>query len=386
MTTVVIAASGVIDTPDVGGHFWVYMQYIRGLQQMGCDVYWLEAYPSKGDQRRRDALRSSFLARMEQFGLAGKVLLYTRRDDGARDDYDFDGMTAAEAGSVFRRADLLLNFRYSTDSALLSRFRRTALVDIDPGLLQFWMSVGQIHVPEHDLYFTTGETVGTPAARFPDCGLDWIHIRPPVSLASWQQVYTPDAEAFTTVSSWWGGSADGKEWVTDGKDICYDNNKRISFLEFAALPRYTSQVLELALYFGQTDGGDQAILESNGWHVRHSRDVAGSPQMYQAYVQNSRGEFSCAKPSCMRFQNAWISDRTLCYLASGKPAVVQHTGPSSFLPNGEGLFRFSTMEEAVDALARVNADYERNCRAAREIAHAYFDAKRIAEQILNAAL
>ena len=88
----------------------------------------------------------------------------------------------------------------------------------------------------------------------------------------------------------------------------------------------------------------------------------------------------------MEFQSAWISDRTLCYLASGKPAVVQHTGPSAYLPNGEGLFRFTTVAEAVGALDAVNADYERHCRAARGIAEAYFDGEQIAARILNEAL
>ena len=127
-------------------------------------------------------------------------------------------------------------------------------------------------------------------------------------------------------------------------------------------------------------------MESQGWRIRHSLEVARTPEMYQAYIQESRGEFSCAKPSCMKLQNAWISDRTLCYLASGKPAVVQNTGPSAFLPNGEGLFRFSTLREAADALATINADYERHCRSAREIAETYFDAKQVLEGILNVAL
>src|SRR5207244_10334691 len=127
-------------------------------------------------------------------------------------------------------------------------------------------------------------------------------------------------------------------------------------------------------------------LEQRDWHIRQSRQVAATPESYQAYIQASRSEFSCAKRSYVKFQNAWISDRTLCYLASGKPAVVQNTGPSSFLPNGEGIFRFSTMGEAVDALARVNAHYERHCRAAREIVEAYFDARQVLERVLNCAL
>jgi glycosyltransferase involved in cell wall biosynthesis len=131
---------------------------------------------------------------------------------------------------------------------------------------------------------------------------------------------------------------------------------------------------------------DRQLMESHGWRIRHSRDVAGTPEMYQAYIQGSRGEFSCAKATCMKFQNAWISDRTLCYLASGKPVVVQDTGPSAYLPSGEGLFRFSTLGGAVEALASINAEYERHCRAAREIAEAYFDAGQVVERLLNCAL
>src|SRR5256885_12568838 len=99
---------------------------------------------------------------------------------------------------------------------------------------------------------------------------------------------------------------------------------------------------------------DRQDREGRGWRIRHSGEVAGTPEAYQAYIQKSRGEFSCAKRSCRKFQNAWVSDRTLCYLASGKPAVVQHTGPSSFLPDGEGLFRFSTPKDAARAFDAIN--------------------------------
>src|SRR5205823_11878062 len=117
-----------------------------------------------------------------------------------------------------------------------------------------------------------------------------------------------------------------------------------------------------------TERGD---LEKRGWRIRQSRDVADTPENYQAYIQRSRGEFSCAKRSCMKFQNAWVSDRTLCYLASGKPVVVQDTGPSAFLPNGRGMFRFNTPQQAAEAFEAINADYERHCRAARDLVEAY---------------
>jgi hypothetical protein len=298
---------------------------------------------------------------------------------------------------VLRRADVLLNFHYAIDPRLLACARRTALVDIDPGLLQFWISTGDLAVPPHDCYLTTGETVGTPAALFSDCGLRWTHIRPPVCLDLWPFTYEPQADAFTTVSSW--SSASWLKMNRNGQTVLVDNTKRISFLDFADLPRHTSQSLELALYLldrdpagqarpkqAEKDAEDRALLEGQGWRVRDSREVTGSPSAYRAYLQTSRGEFSAAKPSCMAFQNAWVSDRTVSYLATGKPAVVQHTGPSSFLPHGEGMFRFTTLVEAAEAIETINGDYGRHCRAARDIAETHFDARRVLETALNAAL
>jgi hypothetical protein len=148
----------------------------------------------------------------------------------------------------------------------------------------------------------------------------------------------------------------------------------------------TSQPLELALLLANSDVEDRDLLERHGWRVRHAREVADTPEHYQAYIQSSRGEWSCAKPFFVKLQNAWVSDRTTCYLASGKPAVVQHTGPSAYLPNGEGLFRFTSLEEAAAAFDTINTDYGRHCRAARQIAEAYFDGEQVLTQILNEAL
>jgi hypothetical protein len=367
---VVISAHNVVNYPEGGGHLWVYMQYVQGLRNAGCDVWWLEEFlPTDDSERDRERVQI-FSKRLARFGLDGKLLLYTK--EGAH-----LGISDAEAKRIFRDTDMLLNFHQEIQPRVLAQFRRTALVDIDPGLLQFWISHEQLSVAPHDLYFTTGETVGRPDANFSDCGLPWIPIRPPVALDLWPYVSEPYSDAFTTVSSWWAG-----EWVFDGHES-YDNNKRAQFLEFAALPRMASQPLELALNLGETDEEDCRVLRANGWRVRHAFEVAGTPEDYQRYVQASRGEFSCAKASCMKFQNAWISDRSLCYLASGRPVVVQHTGPSSRLPDRLGMLRFSTLEEAADCLRDADANYYRHSRAARELTEAFFDARRVAEQILN---
>jgi hypothetical protein len=382
VATVVISAYKVATKPEIGGHFWVYLQYARGLRRLGCEVFWLE-------RLRRDKLRcdestaiATFFRRMERYGLGGRAILYENAEAEGEASVRFIGMSPATADAVFRRTDLLLNFHYAIDPALLARFRRTALVDIDPGLLQLWITRGQLQVPPHDVYLTIGETVGTPGARLPDCGLDWFRIRPPVCLDDWPNTYDPTCRRFTTVSTWLG-----PDFVMEGERVQYENTKRVAFLEFAELPARTSSELELALYFklraGAADAGDRELLERNGWRVRHALEVAGTPERYRSYIQASRGEFSCAKPSYVKLQTAWISDRTACYLASGKPAVVQDTGPSSFLPSGEGMFRFSTVDEAAEALATIERDYERHCRAARAIAEEFFDARLVLAEVLN---
>lgn len=399
MITVLLSVYKVANFPDGGGHFWVYMQYAQGLRRLGCEVYWLEQLRPTGDATRDARLCSAFLERMTRFGLGGKTLLYTvvRDPDGGASSFRFVGCTAEQAHAVFRRADLMFNFHYAIDPGLLARVRRTALVDIDPGLLQLWMGTGQLAVPPHDHYLTIGETVGTPAARFPDCGIRWTRIRPPVCLDLWPVARDTRCEPFTTVSGW--ASASFLKVTENGTAVLRDNTKRAAFLPFVDLPRRAGRPLELALYLldrvaegqarphqAEKDAADRAYLEDHGWRVRDSREVAGSPEAYRAYVQQSRGEFSCAKRSCMEFQNAWVSDRTVCYLASGKPVVVQDTGPSAYLPHGEGMFRFSTVPEAAAALEAIDADYERHCRTARDIAETYFDSRRVLETALNAAL
>jgi hypothetical protein len=408
MSTVIIGTFNVANFPEGGGHFWVYMQYVQGFLRQGCEVYWLEEFVTSGDEAHDARTLARFTKQMEHFGLKGKTILYTTQEGtaGADQERTYIGMDESKAKSLFATADLLLNFYYAMHPTLLAEFKRTALVDIDPSLLQLWISTGQIEVAKHDYYCTTGETVGTSTALFPDCDISWINIRPAVSLELWPYSYSPDADAFTTISGWWGDGGRG-EFVTDYDELVYENNKRVTFLEYVELPQQTPQTLELALNLGTAeideaemeptkltadgqpitdyrgDAVDRRKLIDHGWNIANPYKVANSPAAYQTYIQNPRGEFSCAKPSYIKFQSAWVSDRTICYLASGKPVVVQNTGPSSFLPDGEGMFRFSTMGEAVDAITTINANYEKHCSAAREIAESYFDARKIAADILK---
>jgi len=276
-------------------------------------------------------------------------------------------------------ADLLLNLWHSLPASVVRRFQLTAFVDTDPGLLQTWMTTGELNVAPHDIYFTVGETVGTPAARFPDCGLRWHYTPPPVFLPEWPQAPAESGAPYTTVSHWWGGSV-----RLGGEQVSGD--KLSAFLEYAQLPAHTPVPLEQAVCLGRHYEEWRARLETLGWKIREAWDVSATPEQYRFYIQRSRGEFSCAKPAYVKLATGWVSDRTACYLASGKPAVVQHTGPSRFLPDADGLFRFRNMDEAVRALAQVESDYERHCRLARALAEEYFDARRVVGRVLERAL
>jgi hypothetical protein len=400
---VCLSTNQTLNYPQGGGHLWVFLNWALGLRALGCEVIWLEtvsdkesvaALKSRRKYRRlgleRDGLveRPTELVRevhanvaalkrhLERYGLAERLALCSWDGETLSDEVT-NGCLDLEAAA---EADLLLNLRYNLPGEVVERFRRSALLDIDPGLLQVWMSQGLVSVPQHDLYFTIGETVGQPGARFPDMGLKWHYTPPPVFLPEWPPVQADAMAPYTTVSHWWAN-----EWVKIQGEL-RDNNKRPAFMAYSDLPSRTSTQLELALALAPGDEEEARLLEQKGWKIRHAWTVSAGPEQYRAYIQQSRGEFSVVKPSCVWLSNAWISDRTLCYLASGKPAVVQHTGLSRFLPDSEGLFRFRDMEDAGRVLSAVESDYERHCRLARELAEEHFDAQKVVGRLLEQAL
>jgi hypothetical protein len=374
----VCLSANTLSYPQGGGHMWVYLNWALGLRDAGCEVVWLEGVKSDIVQEHA-GLVANLKMRLDRYGLADRLALWC--EDGLSISSEVANQCLRLDESV-GQADLLLNLAYGTPSDIVRLAKRAALVDIDPGLLQTWVNQGDFSLPPHDVYFTIGETVGTPDARFPDLGLPWNYTPPCVSLRWWQIVRAPASAPFTTVSHW-----ASNDWLLNADGELVSNEKRAGYLAFLDLPRRTTQTLELALQMRSgKDAADRARLVDHGWRVRDAWAVAANPWDYQQYVHGSLGEFSCVKPSCVRFQNAWISDRTLCYLACGKPAVVQHTGPSRFLPDDAGLCRFHDLNDAARHLEDVSANYERHSRCARAIAEEHFDARKVATRVLERAL
>jgi hypothetical protein len=384
--TVCLAPANTVAYPNGGGHLWVYLHWALALRALGCRVIWLEGIDlddgdmSAARRRRRrggDVLEciATLKARLEAYGFADALALYAMNGEALSPQLTRGCLTLDAAAE----ADLLLNLWHSQPAPVVRRFRRSAFVDTDPGVLQIWITTGDIRLARHDVYFTIGETVGTPAARFPDCGLRWHYTPPPVFLSEWPVVRADAAAPYTTITHWWGGTF-------EFQGTTFSNEKSVAFLEHAELPCRTTAKLELAVCLGEHGEEYRARLEPLGWRIREAWEVSSTPHEYRAYIQGSRGEFSCAKPAYVSLETAWVSDRTLCYLASGRPAVIQHTGPSRFLPDGEGLFRFRCMDEAVRALALAEADYERHCRCARALAEEHFDGTRVVGRVLEQAL
>jgi hypothetical protein len=383
--TVCLVPAPTIGYPRGGGHFWVYLNWALSLREVGCRVLWLEGVDVGGDDNstaRRRRWRgadprecvATLKTRLESYGLTDALALFdinggTVPPDLLQGCHDLDAVTST--------SDVLLDLWHGLPAPVVSRFRQKIFVDTDPGLLQVWMTTGDIHVAPHDIYFTIGETVGKPEARFPDCGLEWHYTPPPLFLPAWPVVASAADAPFTTITHWWGGTF-------EFRGETFSNDKSAAFLAYADLPSRTSAKLELAICLGKHFDEWHARLTPLGWSIRESWDVTASPDDYRAYIQRSRGEFSCVKAYCPQFVNSWTSDRTICYLASGKPAIVQYTGPSRY--SGEGLLHFKSMDEAVRGLAAIESDYERHSRAARSLIEEFFDGRRVVKQILERAL
>jgi hypothetical protein len=365
--------SDTIYYPEGGGHQWVYLNWALGLRALGVQVVWLELVKPHTPIHEMQAYVAALRSRLSRYGLGESLSICSETQEPLSPDITVDCLDPELATD----ADLLLDLCHKMPLEVVKRFRRTVLLDIDPALLQIWVSKGKVSLAPHDVYFSIGETVGQPGAPFPDLGLKWQYTPPCVAL-DWWPPHPADADApFTTVAHWFAGGGTGEAANLD--------DKRAGFRPFLELPRHTSWRLELALDVGP-DGKEGVALRERGWNVRDAHAVASTPWDYQRYIQCSRGEFSCVKPACVRLQNAWVSDRTLCYLASGKPAVVQHTGPSRFLPDAAGLFRFRDLEEALRCVEQATADYDRQCRLARALAEEHFDARKVVGRVLERAL
>ncbi|MCA1689009.1 MAG: hypothetical protein LC720_00710, partial [Actinobacteria bacterium] len=291
------------------------------------------------------------------------------------------GLGSTEVADFAARADGLISLaaHYRRDPwPLLADVRPRVLIEQDPGYTHLWAADGDpLDIfGEHDVHFTVGANVGSPRSPIPTCGIAWRPLWPPVVCDWWSPGAPVVHDRFTTIGAW----RDYGYLELDGEVM---GPKVEEFAKFMDLPRRANETLELTLAIDDDDP-DRELLERNGWRLEDPR-VVGSPDGYRDYITGSLGEFSCAKGGYVGTRSGWFSDRSACYLAAGRPVVVQATGFEEILPTGEGAFAVHDVAEAAEAIAEIRRDYARHSRAARALALEYFAAEPLLSRMLAEA-
>jgi hypothetical protein len=367
----VVVAGMVAADPGQGGAAWAVLQYVLGLRRLGHDVLLVEEMPD-GPERPRST--NYFDLAVEQAGAADSAALLIR------DTQETHGVPYGELADRVAGADLLLNVSgILTDRRLLEGVRVRAYMDLDPAFNQLWQEQGiDMRFAGHTHFVTIGQAIGTPSCPVPTLGLDWIPTVPPVVLERWPPQDGP-GEAWTTIGNWRGYGSVEQDGVHYGQ-------KAHSMRNYMDLPDRVSVRFALALGIHPGETPDVDALERHGWPLRDPLHVAGTPDAYRDFIQGSRGELGVAKSGYVLSRCGWFSDRSACYLASGRPVVAQETGWTSFLPSGEGLLPFADSAGASAAIEAVEADYERHARAARSLAEEHFDSDRVLGRLLDRLL
>jgi hypothetical protein len=373
-----ILLSGMLaGDPYQGGATWAVLQYLLGLRRLGHDVYFVEPVAEAAIRPAGAGFDGSenaayFRRVAEQFGLTGRSALLL---EGTRQTVGLDYLSLRD---VARRADLLLNISgMLTDEDLIGRIGRRAYLDLDPVFNQLWHTTQGIDMrfDRHTHWVTIGVGMGRPACRIPTCGLPWITTLQPVVLEYWRADRRPTRNALTTIANWRGYGSIEHDGVVYGQ-------KAHSLRPLIDLPTLTAQPIVLALSIHPDETNDLRALKEHGWILVDPRRVAGTPTAYQGFIQRSWAELGIAKSGYVAARSGWFSDRSVCYLASGRPVVAQETGFSTFLPTGEGLFSFKTASDVLEAIDALRHDYERHARAARGIAEQHFDSDTVLNRLL----
>jgi hypothetical protein len=379
---IVLGNSSLTGYLEGGGHWSWLLQYPMALKAAGHNIFWLELMQSSGSRETDLRIMRQFYDRFARYDLVSNCALLVFQHSlksQPLEDAEVFGTSIGHVRRLIVEADLLLNFACAFRQPLLSLFKRRALLDVDPGHLQIGQTMVDLDLHYHDVFLTIGARINASDSLIPKLGHEWRTFEPVIYLPMWNFGSKPVSDSpFTSITEWtW------EELHYNGQ--IFSVSKRAGYLKYLRLPRLVDCPLELAANIGHSDPmGDRVLLSQNGWRVIDPHQVASSPERYQEYILASRGEFICPKPIHVQLRTGWFSDRSLAYLASGRPVIAEETGFSERIPTGTGLLTFHDLSTAATAIAEVNANYERHRRAARELVEACFDWRKTVETILSA--
>lgn len=382
-----IVVGGYIIGLPFGGMTWHHLNYLLGLHALGHEVWFLEdsgAFsmpynPVTRESSPDSAYGRAYLERtFTSHGLPVRYCYYSEFEDRHY------GLTRDGLHDLLRRADLLLCVSGVTplrDDR--PRPRRTCVIDTDPVFTQLRMQ----HDADFLAYYRAfdrcasfGTLLGREGCPLPTHGIDWIGTRQPVHLPAWPMTPIDPRAAFTTIGKWEHTAERHVEFA--GRT--YLSSKRVEWEKLIELPRRVSANYLLAM--GAMDRCSVARFEAAGWRIVDAGEVTLSTQAYEEFIRSSLAELTVAKQIYAGLHSGWFSDRSACYLASGRPVITQSSGFDRWLPIGEGIFSFATIDDAEAALRAVRADPERHSRAARRIAEHYFDARKVLSDLLVAVM
>ena len=378
-----IVVLGYIVRGPLGGLAWHHLQYVLGLARLGHDVRFVEDsddYPSCYDPVRHTVDRDP------SYGLKFADDAFTRLGISELWAY-YDAHTNRWAGSAAtsiidfcRSADLLINVSgVNPLRSWLAQIPARALIDTDPAFTQIRNLTDQTALKlarEHTSFFTFGENFRSPSATIPDDGLPWLPTRQPIVLDEWRVTPGIAEGKFTSVVQW--DSYKAREF--SGRRY---GMKSDSFAPYLDLPCRADERFELAL---GSANAPRELLREHGWSLCDPLDVTRDPWRYREFIQNSKAEFTVAKSGYVISRSGWFSERSAAYLASGRPVVTEDTGFTEWLPSGAGVFAFADSDQAIAAIKEVAARYDFHCRAARDVASEYFDARKVLPHLIARAL
>lgn len=366
--------------PYLPGSVWNRLHRVIGLQRLGHEVYVVEELAPMRcvDRAGRQCdfaqcvNRQLFAATMCRFGLMERACqIYNCGEDTF-------GLSLASLAAVARDADLLINVSgHVSTEAVLCNVKRRVYFDEDPVYTQLWHAVygEDLNFEMHDIFFSVGLNIGTPYTPIPDCGIKWHPLLPPVILDYWPFRIVPSCRRFTTLAS-----------MSSFEDLRYRGeryrSKAEEFKRFAALPRKITQEIEVALSPDSKHAKTIRRLRENHWIVSEASQI-DSLSRYQKFIAQSRAELGIAQNAYVKAHSGWFSDRSAHYLASGRPVLAQSTGFERWLPSGQGLLTFKTLQEAVAGIEAINSKYAAHCRAAREFAAEYLDYRKVLPKFLE---
>jgi len=382
VTRAPIVVLGAMTRYPVSGIVWLTMQYVLGFRSLGYDCYYVECHGGTprpfvdNDDGTRGAAR--FLGDlMTRFDLSDRWAFHASR--GSDRCY---GLSRSQLLRLYDSAALIVNLHGATvPQPEHAATGRLVYIGTDPVLIEAQLHQGSPEaaalLEPHVAFFTWAGNYGRPDCRLPVSDrFPFQPTRQPLILDLWNRD-APTSGRFTTIGGWrqlW------RELEIDGET--YHWSKHLEFMKFLALPERSGETFELAL--SSYEPSDRELLEAHGWTVRDAAPLSADLELYRDYIRESHGEFTVAKDQNVRLRTGWFGDRSAAYLAAGRPVVTQETGFSTSLPNGDGLFAFSTLDEAATAVEAITSDYEHHSAAAREIAAEYFDHSIVLPPLLRA--